>query len=215
MPIDWKSQESYQRLLAALVAASDNNVSLCLCLPFTFMKDTVTDRCKLPRRLTTKRSRSTLVKAPRTTPSKADSALRSAWPTLLRLRPRRRAAQCPLPDPRARPARLASPKRSPASWVSTPHSSRAFLPRTNLLQWFSLVASRSRRPRSVALLPRSSRSRKRPAPLIVTTLRPASSKLESTWTPMSTPTSTASTLRLIPASSAATMTRKCELKAGS
>ncbi|KAK7715975.1 hypothetical protein SLS57_006726 [Botryosphaeria dothidea] len=26
MPIDWKSQESYQRLLAALVAASDNNV---------------------------------------------------------------------------------------------------------------------------------------------------------------------------------------------
>lgn len=26
MPIDWKSQESYQRLLAALVAASDNSV---------------------------------------------------------------------------------------------------------------------------------------------------------------------------------------------
>ncbi|KAK0662874.1 hypothetical protein DIS24_g1783 [Lasiodiplodia hormozganensis] len=26
MPIDWKSQESYQRLLAALVAASDNSI---------------------------------------------------------------------------------------------------------------------------------------------------------------------------------------------
>lgn len=187
MPIDWKSQQSYQRLLAALVAASDGNVSF-ICrecdrkavptmiwqvdykkVAYFFGQgatyDSIEGRFRIAKKM------ATTLKAEAEEEGRALPATRSKGAITTPRKPRakpdqQRELSCSLAH-----VTLAHPPQPPG-----PAASRK-LRRRDAAQW----------------RPRSSRSPRLPLRWAATTRRPATTlRAASTWTPLSILTTTAS-----------------------